>query len=42
MRREDQVAPDIPKPRDVIEEAPNEDEIETPRVEVAAMKLEMP
>jgi hypothetical protein len=33
---------DVQKPANVIEEAPNEDDIETPRVEVAAMKLDMP
>jgi hypothetical protein len=30
------------KPGNVIDEAPNEDEIETPRIEVAQMRLDMP
>jgi|LauGreDrversion4_2_1035121.scaffolds.fasta_scaffold24979_7 hypothetical protein len=39
MRKEEL---NVAKPANVIEEAPNEDEIETPRVEVAAMKMDMP
>jgi len=33
---------DVMKPGNIIDEAPNEDEIETPRVEVAQMKLDIP
>jgi hypothetical protein len=41
MRREEAQF-DVQKPVNVIEEAPNEDDIETPRVEVAALRLDMP
>jgi len=39
MRREE---PNVVKPGNAIDEAPNEDEIETPRVEVAQLKLDIP
>ena len=41
MRREEPQF-DVQKPVNVIEEEPNEDDIETPRVDVAALRLDMP